>query len=154
MRLNFYKPNKSNTGTAVSFNVSFKDKDQTKGEAPDLYVSFVKQAGWNEQTRKGSFSENAKNPEKTAALKLNETEAASVIRAVRCSSKFSTVHAYQGSTTSIMFGPYQKKSGEDAFSFSIKKGEQSFLIGFELGEAELIAQFMENYLRVFFESSV
>ena len=153
MRLNFYKPNKSNTGTALSFNVSYKDKDQTKGEGPDLYVSFVKQAGWSDETKKGSFSENAKNPEKTAALKLNQTEAASIIRAVRQSAKFSTVHAYQGSTTSIMFGPYQKKNGDNAFSFSIKKGEQSFLIGFELGEAELVAQYMENYLRKSFEVS-
>lgn len=114
MRLNFYKPNKSNTGTALSFNVS-PPKDQTKGETPDLYVSFVKQAGWNDETKKGSFSENAKNPEKTAALKLNQTEAASIIRAIRQSSKFSTVHAYQGSTTSIMFGPYQKEKWRQRF---------------------------------------
>ena len=150
MRLNFYKPNRSNTGTAVSFNTV--DKKEEKGI--DLYVSFIKQAGWNDQTKKGSFSENAKNPEKTASLKFNEAEAASIIRAVRLGSKFSTVHAFQGSTTSIMFGPYQKKNGDAALSFSIKKGEQSFLIGFELGEAELIAQYMENYLRVFFECSV
>lgn len=140
MRLNFYKPNKSNTGTAISFNVNQEEKGLS------LYVSFVKQAGWNEQTRKGSFSENAKNPEKTASLKLNETEAATIIRSVRTGSKFSTVHAYQGSNTSIMFGPYTKKTGDQALSFSIKKGEQSFLIGFELGEGELIAQFLENYL--------
>ena len=151
MRLNFYKPNKSNTGTAVSFNVAPPKDANEKGL--NLYVSFVKQAGWNEETRKGSFSENAKNPEKTAALKVNETEAASIIRAVRTASKFSTVHAYQGSTTSIMFGPYQKKNGDNALSFSIKKGEQSFLIGFELGEGELIAQYMENYLRKVFEIS-
>jgi len=152
MRLNFYKPNKSSNGTAVSFNVSKPQSNDKEQEGPVLYVSFVKQAGWNDQTKKGSFSENAKNPEKTAALKLNQTEAASIIRAVRQSAKFSTVHAYQGSTTSIMFGPYVKKSGDNAFSFSIKKGEQSFLIGFELGEAELIAQYMENYLRKTFES--
>ena len=151
MRLNFYKPNKSNTGTAVSFNVAPPKDANEKGL--NLYVSFVKQAGWNDETRKGSFSENAKNPEKTAALKLNETEAASIIRAVRTGSKFSTVHAYQGSNTSIMFGPYQKKNGDNALSFSIKKGEQSFLIGFELGEGELIAQYMENYLRKVFEIS-
>ena len=53
----------------------------------------------------------------------------------------------------VMFGPYQKKNGDNAFSFSIKKGEQSFLIGFELGEAELVAQYMENYLRKSFEVS-
>lgn len=153
MRLNFYKPNKSNNGTAVSFNASKPQNSDKEQEGPVLYVSFVKQAGWNDQTKKGSFSENAKNPEKTAALKLNQTEAASIIRAVRQSAKFSTVHVYQGSTTSIMFGPYVKKSGDNAFSFSIKKGEQSFLIGFELGEAELIAQYMENYLRKSFESA-
>ena len=72
MRLNFYKPNRSNAGTALSFNVSYKDKDQAKGEGPDLYVSFIKQAGWNDETKRASFSENAKNPEKTAALKLNQ----------------------------------------------------------------------------------
>jgi hypothetical protein len=149
MRLNFYKPNRSNTGTAVSFNTV--DKKEEKGV--DLYVSFIKQAGWNDQTKKGSFSENAKNPEKTASLKFNEAEAASIIRAVRLGSKFSTVHAFQGSTTSIMFGPYQKKNGDAALSFSIKKGEQSFLIGFELGEGELIAQYLENYLRKSFDLS-
>lgn len=151
MRLNFYKPNKSNTGTALSFNVVSRQTKETPENGLDLYVSFVKQASWNESTRKGSFSENAKNPEKTASLKLNETEAATIIRAVRLGTKFSTVHAYQGSTTSIMFGPYQKKNGDNAFSFSIKKGEQSFLIGFELGEGELIAQFLENYLAKSFD---
>lgn len=153
MRLNFYKPNKSNTGTALSFNVSKTEATDKEPQSLNLYVSFVKQAGWNDETKKGSFSENAKNPEKTAALKLNQVEAASMIRAVRQSAKFSTVHSYQGSTTSIMFGPYVKKSGDNAFSFSIKKGEQSFLIGFELGEAELIAQYLENYLRKTFEVS-
>lgn len=152
MRLNFYKPNKSNTGTALSFNVVQRQKEGSENGL-DLYVSFVKQASWNEQSRKGSFSENAKNPEKTASLKLNETEAATIIRAVRLGSKFSTVHAYQGSTTSIMFGPYQKKNGDQALSFSIKKGEQSFLIGFELGEGELLAQFLENYLAQSFAAS-
>jgi hypothetical protein len=151
MRLNFYKPNKSNTGTALSFNVVSRQTKETPENGLDLYVSFVKQASWNESTRKGSFSENAKNPEKTASLKLNETEAATIIRSVRLGTKFSTVHAYQGSTTSIMFGPYQKKNGDNAFSFSIKKGEQSFLIGFELGEGELIAQFLENYLAKSFD---
>jgi hypothetical protein len=151
MRLNFYKPNKSNTGTALSFNVVSRQTKEAPENGLDLYVSFVKQASWNESTRKGSFSENAKNPEKTASLKLNETEAATIIRAVRLGMKFSTVHAYQGSTTSIMFGPYQKKNGDNAFSFSIKKGEQSFLIGFELGEGELIAQFLENYLAKSFD---
>jgi hypothetical protein len=151
MRLNFYKPNKSNTGTALSFNVVSRQTKEAPENGLDLYVSFVKQASWNESTRKGSFSENAKNPEKTASLKLNETEAATIIRAVRLGMKFSTVHAYQGSTTSIMFGPYQKKNGDNAFSFSIKKGEQSFLIGFELGEGELIAQFFENYLAKSFD---
>jgi hypothetical protein len=52
-----------------------------------------------------------------------------------------------------MFGPYQKKNGDAALSFSIKKGEQSFLIGFELGEGELIAQYLENYLRKSFDLS-
>ena len=86
MRLNFYKPNRSNAGTALSFNVA-PPKENTKDASPDLYVSFVKQASWNDETKKGSFSENAKNPEKTASLKLNETEAASIIRAIRCSAK-------------------------------------------------------------------
>jgi hypothetical protein len=140
MRLNFYKPNKSCTGTAASFNVSKDEKGLT------LYTSFVKQAGWDEASRKGSFTQNAKNPEKTAALKLNQTEAASIIRSVRKETKFSTVHVYQGSSTSIMFGPYEKKIGGSAFSFSIKRGEQQFSISFELGESELLAQFLESYL--------
>jgi len=148
MRLNFYKPNRSSTGTAVSFNVNPEEKGLK------LYVSFIKQASWNDSTKKGSFSENAKNPEKTASLKLNEVEAATIIRSIRTGSKFSTVHAYQGSNTSIVFGPYVKKTGEDALSFSIKRGEQSFLIGFELGEGELIAQFLEKYLSTSFEAQV
>jgi hypothetical protein len=148
MRLNFYKPNKSCTGTAASFNVSAEEKGLT------LYTSFVKQAGWDEAFRKGSFTQNAKNPEKTAALKLNQTEASSIIRAVRKETKFSTVHVYQGSTTSIMFGPYEKKNGDSAFSFSIKRGQQQFSIGLELGEAELLAQFLESYLAESFRFEV
>jgi hypothetical protein len=53
-----------------------------------------------------------------------------------------------------MFGPYEKKSGGSAFSFSIKRGEQQFSIGLELGEAELLAQFLESYLAESFRFEV
>ena len=148
MKLNFYKPNRSGTGIAASFNVGLAKKE----EEPALFMNFVRQFSWNNETNQGSFKENAKDPQKTLSIKLNQIEAASLIRAIRNSTEFSTVHTYGDSTTSIKFGPYQKKNGVDAFSMSVSRNGDKFGLGLELGEAELLSQYLQVYLFNFFQN--
>ena len=70
MIVQYYKPNSKNTGCAFSFDIGANNKNQE----PCVYVRAIKQHSWNSKTRTGSFSENAKNPEKSISIKLNEIE--------------------------------------------------------------------------------
>ena len=70
MIVQYYKPNAKNTGCAFSFDIGANNKNQE----PCVYIRAVKQYSWNSKTRSGSFSENAKNPEKSISIKLNEIE--------------------------------------------------------------------------------
>jgi hypothetical protein len=139
MKFSLYKPNPKNTGCAFQFKIG-----QGKGEEKALYVSAIQQASWNENTRTGSFSENAKVPEKNLNIKLNENEIGGMLYAVRQYKDFSAFHTFEENKTQISFKAYQKKDGTDAFSFSISRnGNQKFGIGIELGEAEALSEFLK-----------
>ena len=51
--IQLYKPTKKNTGTALGFQASDRDKN--------LYVTMIKQASWDDNKQTGSFNENRKN---------------------------------------------------------------------------------------------
>ena len=70
MKFTLYKPNSKNTGSAFSFDLT-KDKKENSV----LYVSMIQQHSWNDQSKNGSFKENAKNPEKSGTIKFSPTEA-------------------------------------------------------------------------------
>ena len=53
MNYSLYKPNSKVTGCAFQFKVG-----QSKSNEKTLYVSAIQQAGWNENTKTGSFSES------------------------------------------------------------------------------------------------
>ena len=71
MSIHFYRPNKSNKGSACSFWTSPKNGG--------LFATLIKQSGWNTATRTGSFKESLKNPDTFINVKLTGTEAAAII---------------------------------------------------------------------------
>lgn len=141
MNFSLYKPNSKVTGCAVQFKLNENQKNEK-----NVFVSAIQQASWNEVTKNGSFSENAKNPEKQTSIKLSVNEIGGLLHAIRTYNEqgFSAFHSYEDNKTQISFKPYQKKDGTQAFSFSINKnGNQKYGIGIELGEAEALSEFLK-----------
>jgi hypothetical protein len=141
MKFSLYKPNSKVTGCAFQFKIG-----QGKGDEKTLYVSAIQQSSWNENTKTGSFSDNAKNPEKTLNIKLNENEIGGLLYAVRQYTDFSAFHTFDDNKTQISFKPYTKNNDAKtkAFSFTISRnGNQKFGIGIELGEAEALSEFLK-----------
>ena len=87
MIVQYYKPNSKNTGCAFSFDIGANNKNQE----PCVYIRAVKQHSWNDKTRTGSFSENAKDPDKSISIKLNENEIGGFIHAVEKYTEFSAI---------------------------------------------------------------
>ena len=144
MIVQYYKPNSKNTGCAFSFDIGANNKNQE----PCVYVRAIKQHSWNSKTRTGSFSENAKNPEKSISIKLNEIEVGGLIFAIEKYDQFSAFHSYEDNKTSISFKPYKKKDGADAFSFGVTRNSANkFGIGVEVSEAYGLREFLKFYLQ-------
>jgi len=141
-----YKPNSFNTGCAFSFKIIDQDKEGNKTK-PSLLVQSIKQASWNEKTRNGSFSANAKNPEKNIYFKLNENEVGAMLYAIENYTEFSAFHTYNDDKTIISFKPYTKKDGKNAFSLSVVKNSTlKFGMGIELGEARTLKALFDLFL--------
>jgi hypothetical protein len=144
MIVQYYKPNAKNTGCAVSFDIGPNNKNQE----PCVYIRAVKQHSWNQSRRTGSFSENAKDPEKSISIKLNEVEVGGLIYAIEKYSDFSAFHSYEDNKTSISFKPYTKKDGTSAFSFGVTRNSSNkFGIGVEVSEAYGLREFLKFYLQ-------
>ena len=144
MIVQYYKPNSKNTGCAFSFDIGANNKNQE----PCVYVRAIKQHSWNSKTRTGSFSENAKNPEKSISIKLKEIEVGGLIFAIEKYNQFSAFHSYEDNKTSISFKPYKKKDGTDAFSFGVTRNSANkFGIGVEVSEAYGLREFLKFYLQ-------
>lgn len=145
--LSFYKPNSSNKGSAAQFQYGAKENDY------GLYISIVKQAGWNDVSKKGSFSENAKNPLKNKKIKLNSTEASAMCRILQESSeKWSTVHKSELKTTSLSFSHYVKDGSKLGYGLSVsEKNGETFLLGLTNDEGYLLNIFLNEYIKFSFE---
>jgi hypothetical protein len=112
----------------------------------------VKQASWDARKKKGSFSKNANNPNKTISVKLSINEVGGVINAITRRSEFSGFHRFNDNTTIIKFAPY---NGKAAFSLSvIRNSADKFGLGVELAEAECIKIYLEQCLRRIFDHEI
>jgi hypothetical protein len=98
--LQFYKPNRGNTGAACSF--SFNSKEQC------LFVEFVKQTGWNESERTGSFKGGEK-----ANAKFSLTEIGGLLLTCEKLIEFSTFHKSAKNNSQIHFAPFYEKTEGD-----------------------------------------
>ena len=115
-------------------------------------IQGIKQASWDDQKKTGSFSANAKDPEKNIYIKLNEHEVGSLILSIEKYTEFKAFHSFKDDKTQISFKPYEKKNGGNAFSFSIvKNGSLKFGLGIELGEARALVVLLEMFLTKFFK---
>jgi len=145
--IQFYKPNSKNTGNAFGFRLGIKGKNET----PCIYMSAVKQHSWNNKSKSGSFSENAKDPEKSISVKFNEGELGGFIYAIENYEKFSAFHSFDDNKTAILLSPYTKKDGTKAFSFSVTRNSANkFGIGLEMSESYLLSQYFKFVLNEIF----
>lgn len=157
--LQFYKPNSKNTGCGCSFKYSPKDDC--------IFVNMIKQASWDDQTKRGSFAGNAQNPKASCSVKLSLTEAADIISAVRRNGEVSAFHDSAKQVTRIKFSPYVRPTKDDpsktaqvGYSFSVSKESKenaqdktSFLIGFTFGEGVRLESFFCYALAKSFEKA-
>lgn len=145
--MQFYKPNSQNTGTAFGFRLG----TQGKNEEPCLYMSAVKQHSWDSKKRSGSFSQNAKNPDKSLILKFNEFEIGGFIHAIENYEKFGAFHSFDENSTGISLSPYTKKDGSKAFSFTVTRNSSNkFGMGIEMSEAYALCQYFKFILNKIF----
>lgn len=145
-----YKPNSFNTGCAFSFKIVETDKEGNKIK-PTLLVQSIKQATWDSKKKTGSFSANAKDPEKNIYFKLGENEVGGMLNAIENYTEFSAFHSYNDDKTQISFKPYTKKNGQKAFSFSvIKNSTLKFGMGVELAEARTLKGLFDLFLIKYF----
>lgn len=145
-----YKPNSSNSGCAFSFKIVETDKEGNKIK-PTLLVQSIKQATWDSKKKIGSFSANAKDPEKNIYFKLGENEVGGMLNAIENYTEFSAFHSYNDDKTQISFKPYTKKNGQKAFSFSVVKNSTlKFGMGVELSEARTLKGLFDLFLFKYF----
>jgi hypothetical protein len=146
MQYNLYKPNAKSTGCAFSFKIIEKDKEGNPTK-PTFLIQAIKQASWDQNKRSGSFSANAKDPEKNIYCKINENEAGAILNSIEKYVEFSAFHTFNDDKTTISLKPYQKNNGVDAWSFGvIKNSTLKFGIGIEIGEARTLKTLLELYL--------
>lgn len=150
--ISFYKPNSKNTGTACSFSVNTKDNS--------VWSSLIKQNGWNDAKKIGSFSGNQNNPDKSVRIKFSLVEAAGILDALNRNIEFSAYHSSERQITRIKFAPYIKDGNQVGYSYMVSKenkenseNKQNYLIGFYFSEASLLKEFISYALRTIFEAS-
>ena len=121
MRVQFYKPNAKVTGTACQFWV---------GDDRAIMGSLIKQDGWNQNTRSGSFAKNMSNPAKRVILKFAQAEVGEIIRAIDTNTTAQTsgndgfYHRSQNQITKIFFGPYVRGEQQVGYSYSVQKEDK------------------------------
>ena len=146
--IQFYKPNSSNKGVAVS--LSFNPADS------GIYVSFIKQFSWDQSKKIGSFKENKDNPKAKKNIKFNDIEVSGIIRAIEKEEKWSTFHKFNNdSGVSISFAPYIKDNVMAGFGLRVsdsKDKENVFSVGFTNDESIKLREWLKLSLEEAFKT--
>lgn len=140
--LDFYKPTPSVKGTGCSFSASLI--------TGAIYCSLIKQASWNDKTKRASFEPNRKVPENFVNMKLSLNEAAALVEYFDRGREFITTHTGETQTLFITLKPYLKmvdgKQTHVGSSFFVSKKtsniKSNFIIGFNFNEGRLIREFL------------
>lgn len=134
MSIAIYKPNAKNEGCACSFSI---------GQDGIVFINAVQQFSWDEASKKGSFAENAKNKDKSVAVKLNEWEIGGLINAIDKVQEYKMFHKFEDNQTSINFTVWEKKDNTKAFGLSITRNStDKFRLPIEMTEAQVIKYFL------------
>jgi hypothetical protein len=145
--IQFYKPNASNKGVAVS--ISFNPADS------GIYVSFIKQFSWDAAKRIGSFKGNKDNPKAKKNIKFNDIEVAGIIRAIEKEEKWSTFHKFNNdSGVSISFAPYIKDDVMAGFGLRVSESKDKdniFSVGFTNDESIKLREWLKLSLEESFK---
>lgn len=158
--INFYKPNSKNTGCGCSFKYSAKDNC--------VFVNLIKQASWDDSTKRGSFAANAQNPKMSCSIKLNLTEMADIASCIFRNGETNLFHDSAKQVARIKFSPYVRASKDNpaekvqvGFSLSVSRDNKentqdksSYLMGFTFGEATQLSSFAVFVLNKSFEKSI
>lgn len=150
MSLPFYHPSSRGGGFAASFSDSFNHDC--------VFATLIKQSGWNDETKTGSFKASREDVTANVTIKLNDLEVAAILDCIERGRPFNTYH--DGDVPkNIQFVPwFPKSSGSETpqqkgFSFSITVGNKedssvknAFYIGFNFPEARLIREYLINIL--------
>lgn len=149
-RIQYYKPNSKVTGSACSFWCNTKESA--------VFGSFIKQSGWNDKTKTGSFKANKENPSASTQFKFNQTEAAAILDSIETNRPFSAYHSTSKQVTKFNFKPYIKEGAQVGFSYSVNKEDKedstnkaNFIIGFTYPEARLLKQYLVYSLNSIFK---
>lgn len=130
--MQFYKPNPRVSGHACSFDL------QSTGDSAGVYLELIKQTGWNDSSKTGSFKDGLKTK-----IKFNQTEVAGFLDSVRSNRELKLFHSTETKKTGITFAPYKNKDGvQIGFSLAVSQGQDKYLLGFTYPEATQIAEWM------------
>lgn len=164
--ITFYKPNSSNKGALLSVNHTARaDKKNEDGSVQKgdktVWLNFVKQTGWNEKEKTGTFKDGKK-----LNVKLSPTETAGLIAAIDRNVSLAVVmdntYVYHDGTDyglTIVFEPAFKKEkqGEKwvdtnvqrGFKFQVtktnkanKEDKESFSVGLTYAELSLLKYYL------------
>ena len=133
-----YHPNKSSKGFAISFKSVLEDKA--------IYIEVIRQSGWNDQEKIGSFKGSRENPEGRANVKLSNIEVGAFLDCLDKSRPFSTFHDHDKKPKKINFNVWE---GEDKVARGYSLGinitdkedssyKNSFYFGFNFAEGRVL----------------
>lgn len=151
--IQLYHPNKSNTGSAASF--WFSERDNV------VYATILKQSGWDDKSRNGTFKASMADPLKKTNIKFSFVEVCGILDSIERNRSFSSYHDNEDFSKSIKFEPYLDKTSNAAkgssFSVLVKNKQDtstsnSFLIGFTFAEARYIREFLVYCLHKKFDN--
>lgn len=146
--IQFYKPNSSNKGMAIS--ISFNPSDA------GIYFSFIRQFSWDSNKKIGSFKENRENPKAKKNIKFNDIEISGILRAIEKEEKWTTFHKFNNdSGVSISFAPYIKDEVMSGFGMRVsdsKDKENIFSVGFTNDESIKLREWLKLALEESFKN--
>jgi hypothetical protein len=157
--LHIYHPSPSNKGFACSFN------DAKTNDC--IFATILKQAGWDEQAKTGSFKASLEDKEGRVNIKLNDLEISAIIDCLERNRIFKTYHDGDEFPKTIQFSPWMSKPINEGdkpeikgFSFTINISSKldtsyknAFYIGFNFAEGRLLKEYLVNTLNSHFNKN-
>lgn len=162
--ITLYKPNSNNKGSLLSCNVRalVKKDDDSQGEKA-FYTTIIKQTGWDDKNKTGTFKDGEK-----VVSKFNAIELADIIYAFNSNQKVSFFHDGGNQKSQIIFAPRFKKEKKGnkwvdtneqvGFGLAIYKSEEGqedkelFVFTFSFGEAQYFIEYLKFSLEHIFSA--